>query len=102
MQWPAKAIRAATFTHRSSEMVEEGAKVLIWYDPAHPNRCSYHKPGAGAGSLRRVFLDDSVGNCVVRQKQEKRIIGAFIKGNGPSGVFKRRRAVLAIGLIILL
>ena len=52
----AESYTGSDLYHRSSEMVEEGAKVLIWYDPAHPNRCSYHKPGPGLDPYGVYFL----------------------------------------------
>ena len=51
-----KSYTGSDLYHRSSEMVEEGAKVLIWYDPAHPKRCSYHKPGPGLDPYGVYFL----------------------------------------------
>ena len=51
-----KSYTGSDLYHRSSEMVEEGAKVLIWYDPAHPNRCSYHKPEPGLDPYGMYFL----------------------------------------------
>lgn len=61
--------------HRSNGTAEAGDETLIWYDPENPAHSSYHKPGAGSGSLWRIFSDGAAGRCVAGGKPQKELSG---------------------------